>query len=97
MGEKGRYGMFDDPEYRVRLTRVENGSALRTSEVEGTTSALPAVGKPFLMFGEPLDPTVGNVRMVETSPVKSIENVNRRALQFTTRNSTYRLDILEGQ
>lgn len=80
--------------YHVKLTRVVNGSALRTDEVEGFTNALPAHGKCFQMAGESLTPG-GIARVVTTSPVVSTEGLDHDVLLVKTQNSTYRLDILE--
>jgi hypothetical protein len=85
---------------RVRLERVKNGVALRTSEVLGEAGELPRVGEKFLMTAPPLDPTAGNMRMVLTSPVVAIfadyDAVEADSITFQTENSTYRLTRLKG-
>lgn len=81
--------------YKVKLTKIKsNHSNLRTDVIEGTTYALPEVGDSFAMFGEPLDPTVGNVRGVYTTEIKVCERVGNE-FQFVTENSTYKLEVLE--
>lgn len=79
---------------KVKLERLENGSALRTSMVVGVADDLPEVGQRFSMYGEPLDPTVGDTRVVTTSLVKSVERVSRWVEEFKTENSTYKLTVL---
>jgi len=81
--------------YQVKLSRIKNGSALRTDEVEGFTERLPTVGKSFGMLGVALDPNNGNMRVITTSPVKKVESLDHDAIQFETQNSIYRLDVLE--
>lgn len=81
--------------YKVKLTKVKSTHTnLRTDTVEGTAFALPEVGDSFAMFGEPLDPNVGNMRGVYTTEIKSCERIGNE-FQFTTLNSTYRLEVLE--
>ncbi len=77
----------------VRLTRVKNGSALRTDDIVGITHALPKVGQGFSMIGKPLDPAA-TARVVNTSVVQSVGWLYFDTLVFTTLNSTYRLEIL---
>ena len=82
-------------EHRVRLTRVANGSALRTSDVDGVAGDLPEVGSSFVMFAKSLDPEL-DMRVVSTSEVRSVEELGPGVSQFTTLNSTYRLEVLEA-
>ncbi len=86
--------------FKVKLTRVTNGSALRTNEVVGVTDQMPEVGLRFVMFAAPI--TEGAIgRLVETSPVKelvgSFGQVDEKPMMvlFETENSTYRIDVLE--
>ncbi len=86
--------------YRVKLSKIKNGSALRTNEVEGDTDALPKVGKSFVMFAEPIvEGATG--RLVMTSPVVEVVgsfgpvDQTPYLVLFDTENSTYRLDVLE--
>lgn len=86
---------------RVRLERVKNGVALRTSEVLGEAEDLPRVGAGFLMTVPPLDPTAGNVRMILTSPVVALIDTSFIEgepwdVLFVTENSNYRVTRLKG-
>lgn len=80
--------------YKGRLTRIQNGSALRTDAVDGYFTSFPEVGRSFVLVGEALDPDIqaaGGRREVRTSPVVMVGEDGT----FRTENSTYRLD-LEG-
>jgi hypothetical protein len=86
---------------RVKLERLKNGAALRTSEVLGETGDLPRVDDRFLMTAAPRDPEAGNMQMVLTSPVVAIVNTDfiegeAWSVVFQTEGSTYRLTRLLG-
>lgn len=80
----------------VRLTRIEsNHNNLRTRSLQGWCFDLPVVGSSFTIMGQPI--SEGAVaRVVTTSPVLSIENLDQSssALRFRTKNSTYELEVL---
>jgi hypothetical protein len=79
---------------RVRLRR--NGSShnrVRTPAVEGLTSKLPVVGEPFMMTAAALEGQ--GVRLVTTSWVMSVEHAEGEVF-FATENSTYLLEVLDG-
>lgn len=81
--------------YKVKLTKIKSThSNLRTDTVEGVTYGLPEVGKGFTMFGEPLDPNVGNMRGVYTTEIKVCDRTGNEFM-FVTENSTYKLEVLE--
>lgn len=85
----------------VRMTKVKGGKALRTSSVEGHTSALPEVGKQFVMWGtEAFDPDIrkmaGSGRRVNTSPIVNIETVESQYRCTTESGSVYLIESLEG-
>ena len=87
---------------RVKLERIKNGVALRTSEVVGDAGEMPEVGKRFLMTGAPLDPTAGNARVVVTSPVVALIQQDDPAgdpttITFQTENSVYRVTQLPSE
>jgi hypothetical protein len=92
---------------RVKLERVKNGVALRTSEVVGDATLafsqdlteFPVyVGQRFRMTAPPLDPAA-LIPVVETSPVVAIIETQEPdgtgwQVVFQTENSTYRLTRL---
>ena len=83
----------NDGIYKVRLIKVRSThNNIRTDFVEGETTALPVVGKAFLMFGKGL---VIGTRCIHTTPVKSVEQIGNTYM-FTTENSTYKLEVLDG-
>lgn len=80
--------------YKVKLTKIRsNHSNLRTDTVEGETQKLPVLGEIFQMVGEGL--SFGS-RMIWTTEVKNIEQIEN-IYQFNTRNSTYKLEVLEDE
>lgn len=84
---------------RVKLERVKNGVALRTSEVVGAAETLPIIGEKFIMTAPPLDPEAGNMRLVATSPVVGYNDAHAGTgaswqITFRTENSIYRLTRL---
>jgi hypothetical protein len=75
---------------RVLLSRVKSThTRLRTDTVLGWTNALPAVGEPFVMSADPLDPAA-SMRLVTTTPVVALGAGG----EFSTENSTYRLELV---
>lgn len=80
---------------KVKLERLANGGALRTSVVEGVADYLPEVGRRFSMYGESLDPTM-DTRVVSTSLVKSVTICERypTVYEVKTENSIYKLTVL---
>ena len=77
--------------YKWTLTRIVNGSSLRTDSVIGVSYVRPLVGHQFILFGESIDPD-GSVRRVQTSLVKSIEQPNDDTYIIHTENSTYLIE-----
>lgn len=80
--------------YSVKLTKIHSGHQhLRTNEIVGTALDLPAVGKIFKMFGEPLD-AEASYRQITTSPIQSVIMFEPdRRLSFSTMNSEYELEF----
>lgn len=74
---------------------VTGGSRLRSSAVSGITDSLPTPGDAFRLLGEPISDEA-NVRVVVTSPVKSVTfpaNGDGCQLSFTTTSgSVYKLE-----
>jgi len=86
---------------KVKLTRIKSThNNLRTKEVIGEIFELPAFEKPFIMFGKAL--TIENgTRIIETTPVKTLQKefdskTRTFIYKFSTGNSVYELEILEG-
>ena len=65
------------------LIKVEGGAKVRTSEVVGFCYEVPKVGQRFTMYGTPIDPSK-DVRMVSTSRVRKIENIQDGSQRFMT-------------
>ena len=81
--------------YKVRLTKIEsNHNNLRTDTIEGCTAKLPQVREPFCMYAEPIDPDA-SVRFIKTTLVAEITSPVVGEFEFKTKNSTYRLTVLE--
>jgi hypothetical protein len=78
----------------IRLAKLENGTALRTTFVDGFCYELPKVGQSFVMYSESLE-FKGGARFVQTSEVQSVL-FNNEVDVFTikTMNSVYSLKIL---
>ena len=86
---------------KVILKKIKsNHNNLRTDVIEGFTRELPAVGEVFWIEGEALDSLVrdrGGVRLIRTSPVKTVTHEeNTNLYLFTTENSEYSLEVLDG-
>jgi hypothetical protein len=76
----------------VKLTKLKsNHTNLRTDIIEGVTENLPTQDKSFLMFGEGLE---FGTRMVHTTPVLEIMSKSESEMEFKTKNSHYKLEIL---
>jgi hypothetical protein len=70
---------------------------LRDDRIDGITPCVPRVGEVFYMGQSPKDPDA-DMRIVRTSPVKSVTSRNKGAgkvYDFETENSTYRLTTWE--
>jgi hypothetical protein len=79
--------------YKAKLQRVIAGylSGLRTKIVEGECHDLPKTGRPFILFGPPLESKVG-IRYVETTPVSELLIAHEADFSFRTASgSTYLL------
>jgi hypothetical protein len=77
----------------VKLTKLQSShNNLRTSSIEGWCFDLPQVGSSFAMMAPPL--AEGNVRMINTTQVKSMSSTDDGSIQFETENSLYVLTIL---
>jgi len=79
---------------KVILTKIRsNHECLRTDVIEGKAPALSEIGDTFVLFSKSLDPR-GSIRMVQTTKVKSIEQIDN-VYQFNTENSVYKLEVLD--
>lgn len=74
--------------YKIKSTHQN----VRTDSMEGETSAMPEIGRSFVIFGEALVGDGG--RMIHTTPVTSIECTSM-GIVFTTANSTYRFEMAD--
>lgn len=81
--------------WKVRLTKISSThNNLRTDSIEGEAAYLPAIGLPFVMFGDALTPN-GVHRMVMTTNVQIIlEDNEGGVIEFDTENSKYKLELL---
>lgn len=80
--------------HKVRLTKIKSThSNLRTDIIEGETDELPEVGKHFLLLGVSLTQGM-DTRMVTTTKIQTVNIVNSE-YEFTTLNSTYKLEVLK--
>lgn len=78
--------------FRVKLSRMSGGEALRTSEVEGQCPDLPEVGKRFNMIGQGLE--IG-FRVITTSPVVEVKEGDDHFILTTETGSIYKLEFLD--
>lgn len=85
--------MFPIKPINILLSKVTNGSAIRTNNVKGFCLKLPHVGECFRMFGPSLTPE-GEVRTVSTSTVKEVANEDGYLI-IKTENSVYKLELLQ--
>ena len=77
---------------KVKLTRItSNHNNLRTDSVEGETEQLPTPGEDFVLLGVGLE---FGTRMVRTTPVGEVMNLSEKEMEFKTKNSHYRLELL---
>ncbi|MBC7458190.1 MAG: hypothetical protein H7235_07935 [Bdellovibrionaceae bacterium] len=77
----------------IRSDAIVSDDPLRTSEVFGYFDNLPKAGNCFVIYSTPLDSSAGNVRIVTTSKIISIEVLPRGLIRFATQNSFYELKI----
>lgn len=54
-----------------RISKSDNSGKTRTEEIEGEFGLPPMVGRPFSMFGMPID-TTKDFRLWKTSPVQEV-------------------------
>ena len=83
--------------YNARLTKIEsNHKNLRTNSMEGEISDLPKVGFPLIIVNDkPLDTSGGaDSRIIWTTNIVEVNKKSDNEYEFTTRNSTYKLEIL---
>jgi len=79
------------------LTKIsENTNKLRTNSIDGEFPSYPTPGVSFFIFGKSLELDHPDaVRQVNTSIVQSVKKIDS-GIEFTTLNSTYRLENIEG-
>lgn len=76
---------------RVLTNNNQSEAPLRDVTVKGLFFAPPTVGQSFRFFSDPRDITQG-ARVIETSPVSSVELVDNM-YTVTTENSTYEITL----
>ena len=81
---------------KVKLTKVYREEnllgGLRNSSVIGESQSMPVIGNTFCMISEPLES--GNIRVIETSPVKDVNVLGNIHTITTESNSIYTVEIL---
>lgn len=87
---------MNNPVLNVKITKKEsNHNNLRTSDMVGTTSQIPAVGHEFVVLGESLA-YKGGTRVIHTTRVSNVKlNMAEKKMTFKTENSIYELDFLD--
>lgn len=78
----------------IKMTRVQGGEALRTTEVIGTAD-FPVVGKVFMLVSKSLDPNM-EIRLITTSNVVEVEYLPKRKglVAHTRTGSKYLLQLM---
>ena len=77
--------------YLGQLSKItSNHNNLRTDFMEGVVKELPKVGDTFQIVGEGLE---YGMRVIHTTEIKSIDQLNEDTVEFKTRNSTYHLRV----
>lgn len=82
-----------------RTNEEENPFGFRTEFMEGEFEIVPRVGGFFSMRGESLTPGAGMFRVMETSLIKSVEELEitddgYHHIAFETQNSLYILEYI---
>ena len=77
------------------LKAIKGGEALRTDVVEGVFAEAPEKDSYFIMFAKSIDPN-GFARRISTSRIQEV-TTEGNSITFRTRNSTYKLTILEKE
>jgi len=81
---------------KAKLKKINsNHNNLRTDTVEGHIDFLPEVNLPFMIKAEPIDPNA-DIRLVWTTPVKSVQYIDSNTIVFETKNSTYEIELLNS-
>lgn len=68
---------------------------LRTKSTDGFFYTDPKENQSFVFYGISLSENA-DLRMISTSPVKEIEQTEKRRWVFTTHSSTYELSLTDG-
>lgn len=76
---------------KCKLTKLVNGSAIRTNEVDGYAADVPKIGCDFVMFADPIDEAAES-RLIRTSTVKDY-NRSGNVFTVTTLNSVYKIEF----
>lgn len=81
---------------KVKLIKVEsNHDNVRTDEMLGMSGFIPEVGYGFQIIGEALVADY-NCRVIQTTKISEVDfDKETRTFTFKTKNSTYRLEILD--
>ena len=88
---------------KVKITKVVNGSAMRTPSIVGKLAQTPTEGEPVIVISKGLD-VEGSVRLFQTSPARKIRalpvsseaeiTAQEDKVLIETENSTYLLEFL---
>lgn len=82
--------MLENTGTLIKIDSTHNN--MRTNEFKGHFMNIPVVGNQFCIFGEPISENM-SVRYIKTSPVKEVEQIYDKILEFKTQNSTYHLEL----
>lgn len=79
---------------KAKLIKIKSSHAnLRTNEIKGDIDNLPTVGESFYISGKGIE---FGTRIITTTSVKNLEKIDDKTFKFNTKNSEYRLEILES-
>lgn len=79
---------------RANIEKLSENENEFRGAFEGELHQLPEMGKSFIMTGEPLEKTKGDVRIFKSSEVQKITKEDN-VYTLNTENSVYKLTILE--
>lgn len=77
----------------IRLEKLVGGDRIRTDCVEGACASLPNIGDSLTVVAESLS-FKGGHRLVQTSAVQAIVEIDPKNYVLETMNSTYKVTIL---
>jgi hypothetical protein len=78
--------------HKIKFTKVKNDhNRLRDNIIEGQCNNLPELDKPFIFTGPGKE---FGTRLVQTSPVKTIEIIDNLYRVTTESKSVYKIEVL---